>query len=157
VEAPRQKQIKPILNNLLPTTTTTTIPIPTRIQRTTTHNAPPKPTERRGTKELNQPKKEATLQRTREKPAETTTVPATATKSGRQTMGPTRRIRTNTIRRKGESNHQRNPETTRLDYGFVADVNKPLWYNKLTYLSLMPPWYYFSRPTQLAFHDLSSN
>jgi hypothetical protein len=90
----------------------------------------------------------------KEKPTETTTLPNPARKNGNPIMestppkGKARGIEVekavvNTIQRQ-----------TRLDYGFVSDIEQPVWHNKLAYLSQMPSWYYFSRPTQVAFHDL---
>ena len=35
-------------------------------------------------------------------------------------------------------------------------MDKPNWYNKLEYLSRMLAWYYFTKPTHLAYHDLRS-
>jgi hypothetical protein len=41
-------------------------------------------------------------------------------------------------------------------FGFVADVSKSRRQNAATYLATMHPWAYFSRPSNMAFHDLSS-
>jgi hypothetical protein len=40
-------------------------------------------------------------------------------------------------------------------FGFVTDVAKSLRHNAATYLATMYPWAYFSRPSNMAFHDLS--
>jgi hypothetical protein len=41
-------------------------------------------------------------------------------------------------------------------FGFVADVTKSQQHNAATYLETMHPWAYFSRPSNMAFHDLST-
>jgi hypothetical protein len=41
-------------------------------------------------------------------------------------------------------------------FGFVADITKSRRHNAATYLSTMHPWDYFSRPSNMAFHDLST-
>jgi hypothetical protein len=41
-------------------------------------------------------------------------------------------------------------------FGIVADVTKSRRHNAATYLSTMHPWAYFSRPSNMAFHDLST-
>ena len=38
-------------------------------------------------------------------------------------------------------------------FGFVADPNKTLLHNASSTLAHTPTWYYFSRPSHLAFHD----
>ena len=40
-------------------------------------------------------------------------------------------------------------------FGFVADPNKTLLHNASTTLAHTPTWYYFSRPSHLAFHDFT--
>ena len=42
-------------------------------------------------------------------------------------------------------------------FGFVADPNKSLLHNASTTLTHTPTWYYFSRPSHLAFHDFTQN
>jgi hypothetical protein len=44
----------------------------------------------------------------------------------------------------------------RLAYGFVADSNLSVHHNVFLQLQVMPIWYYFDRPTHLAYHDLTS-
>jgi hypothetical protein len=44
----------------------------------------------------------------------------------------------------------------RLAYGFVVDSNLTVHHNVFLQLQIMPTWYYFDRPTHLAFHDLTS-
>jgi hypothetical protein len=41
-------------------------------------------------------------------------------------------------------------------FGFVADITKSRQHNAATYLATMHPWAYFSRPSNMAFHDLST-
>jgi hypothetical protein len=41
-------------------------------------------------------------------------------------------------------------------FGFVADVTKSRRHNAATYLATIHPWAYFSRPSNMAFHDLST-
>jgi hypothetical protein len=41
-------------------------------------------------------------------------------------------------------------------FGFFTDVTKSRRPNAATYLSTMHPWAYFSRPSNMAFHDLST-
>jgi hypothetical protein len=41
-------------------------------------------------------------------------------------------------------------------FGFVADITKSRRHNAATYLATMHPWAYFSRPSNMAFHDLST-
>ena len=40
-------------------------------------------------------------------------------------------------------------------FGFVADPTKALLHNASSTLAHTPTWYYFSRPSHLAFHDLT--
>ena len=40
-------------------------------------------------------------------------------------------------------------------FGFVTDPNKTLLHNSSTTLAHTPTWYYFSRPSHLAFHDFT--
>ena len=40
-------------------------------------------------------------------------------------------------------------------FGFVADPKKTLLYNASSALANTPTWYYFSRPSHLAFHDFT--
>ena len=40
-------------------------------------------------------------------------------------------------------------------FGFVADPNKTLLHNASSTLAHTPTWYYFSRPSHLAFHDFT--
>lgn len=44
---------------------------------------------------------------------------------------------------------------TQHEFGFVADITKSTGANALTYLKNMDDWYYFDRPSNLAFHDLT--
>lgn len=44
----------------------------------------------------------------------------------------------------------------KLAYGFTADPNCSINHNVSLQLQAMPIWYYFDRPTNLAFHDLTS-
>jgi hypothetical protein len=41
-----------------------------------------------------------------------------------------------------------------MDHGFVCDPNKSVSYNAMIVLGNMDVWLYFSRPTNLAFHNL---
>ena len=41
-------------------------------------------------------------------------------------------------------------------FGFVADIHKPIRHNAADYLAQMSPWAYFNRPSNMAFHDLTS-
>ena len=41
-------------------------------------------------------------------------------------------------------------------FGFIADANKTVCHNAADYLAQMSPWAYFNRPTNMAFHDLTS-
>ena len=41
-------------------------------------------------------------------------------------------------------------------FGFVADANLTIRHNAYNYLSTMPTWTYFNRPTNMAFHDLTT-
>jgi hypothetical protein len=41
-------------------------------------------------------------------------------------------------------------------FGFLADVTKSQRHNDATYLATMHPWAYFIRPSNMAFHDLST-
>jgi len=41
-------------------------------------------------------------------------------------------------------------------YGFIADPTKTVNHNVQIALQQMPIWYYFSRPTNFAFHDLTT-
>ena len=51
--------------------------------------------------------------------------------------------------------------TTTIEYkikqqfGFIADPKKTLLHNASSALANTPTWYYFSRPSHLAFHDFS--
>jgi hypothetical protein len=47
-------------------------------------------------------------------------------------------------------------QRTRDTFGFVADMTKSRRHNAATYLATMHPWAYFSRPSHVAFHDLST-
>ena len=40
-------------------------------------------------------------------------------------------------------------------FGFVADPNKTLLHNASSTLAHTPTWYYFSRPSHLAFHNFT--
>ena len=40
-------------------------------------------------------------------------------------------------------------------FGFIADPNKTLLHNASSALANTPTWYYFSRPSHLAFHDFT--
>ena len=40
-------------------------------------------------------------------------------------------------------------------YGFVADPTKTIRHNASIQLATMPCWYYFSRPSHLAYHDFT--
>ena len=40
-------------------------------------------------------------------------------------------------------------------FGFVADPKKTLLHNASSALANTPTWYYFSRPSHLAFHDFT--
>ena len=40
-------------------------------------------------------------------------------------------------------------------FGFVADPKKTLLHNASSTLATTPTWYYFSRPSHLAFHDFT--
>ena len=40
-------------------------------------------------------------------------------------------------------------------FGFIADPNKTLLHNASSTLAHTPTWYYFSRPSHLAFHDFT--
>ena len=42
-------------------------------------------------------------------------------------------------------------------YGFIADTNKSTLHNASDVLAQMPEWYYFDKPQQLAFHDLTTH
>lgn len=41
-------------------------------------------------------------------------------------------------------------------FGFLADTNKTTRHNAADYLAQMSPWAYFNRPTNMAFHDLTT-
>jgi hypothetical protein len=41
-------------------------------------------------------------------------------------------------------------------FGFVADPTKSKCYNASIYLAIVPTWSYFSRPSNMAFHDLTT-
>ena len=41
-------------------------------------------------------------------------------------------------------------------FGFIADIHKTTSHNAANYLAQMSPWAYFNRPTNMAFHDLTS-
>ena len=43
-----------------------------------------------------------------------------------------------------------------ITYGFVADPNKTLFHNTYEQFCRMPTWLYFSRPTNMAMHDLTT-
>ena len=45
----------------------------------------------------------------------------------------------------------------KTNYGYVADVNKCRSHNRRLYLSQIPAWQYFMRPSHMAFHDLRSD
>ena len=40
-------------------------------------------------------------------------------------------------------------------FGFIADANKTLLHNASSTIANTPTWYYFSRPSHLAFHDFT--
>ena len=42
----------------------------------------------------------------------------------------------------------------KIDYGFIADYRKTPLHNASNLLADMPSWYYFARPTNIAFHNL---
>ena len=42
-------------------------------------------------------------------------------------------------------------------YGFIANPTLTTAHNTYTYLCQMKCWYYFDRPTHLAFHDLTTH
>ena len=43
-----------------------------------------------------------------------------------------------------------------MNFGFVANLDLSTSHNSFIYLSTMPTWSYFNRPTNLAFHDLTT-
>ena len=40
-------------------------------------------------------------------------------------------------------------------YGHMSDPTKTRNHNAYNYLEQMPAWHYFTRPTNIAFHDLT--
>ena len=44
---------------------------------------------------------------------------------------------------------------TKQQFGFTADPKKTLLHNATSALANTPTWYYFSRPSHLAFHDFT--
>ena len=48
-------------------------------------------------------------------------------------------------------------DNIKIAYGFIAEPHKSGQHNAFLRLSLMPAWYYFDRPTNLAFHDLTTS
>lgn len=42
-------------------------------------------------------------------------------------------------------------------YGFIADPSLSISHNKTLYLSRMPTWFYFVRPSHTSFHNLRTN
>ena len=42
-------------------------------------------------------------------------------------------------------------------YGFTADPRKTIKHNAYEYLKKMPTWYYFTKPSNIAFHDLTQD
>ena len=47
-------------------------------------------------------------------------------------------------------------ERIRSSYGFVANYELSIRHNAYNHLSKMPTWYYFTRPSNLAFHDITT-
>ena len=41
-------------------------------------------------------------------------------------------------------------------FGWIADPTKSLRHNAHLRLASMPSWYYFDRPTNIAYHDLTT-
>ena len=93
--------------------------------------------------------------KTKKKPPKTTPVHGKTTKTKQNFPCQTNQIRNRTNQMTRKNTMESIKKKLTLQFGFVANCSHSSHHNASNILANTPTWYYFSRPSHLAFHDFT--